>query len=299
MAARRGRKGGLGGGGRGIMTIIMALFGIAIIIAGLRAFGIYDIKTFLSVTRGGSSSIQSATTQKSQSVIDKLLSCNILKKDSCGTESGASSNGSASNGTSESTSGDSSNGASQSQSGDTPNGGKSPNGTTIADDLRTADADGSSYASSDYPRWTMVNGSCDTRGYLMTSLGFAAITGTCTPTEKDGFSYTVPYTGKKESDPDKLILDHVISLKYANQHGAKSWSTARKTAFANDTTTLIPTDKATEALKGGNGPGTWMPTKDYQCQYATSWATIARKYGLSVTTKDKTALQKTLRTCSQ
>lgn len=84
------------------------------------------------------------------------------------------------------------------------------------------------------------------------------------------------------------------------QSGANSWSTAKRTQFANDID--LPqlwavTDNVNQA-KGSDSPDLWKPPlKSFYCTYSKSWVTVKHAYNLSVTSAEKAALTDMLNTC--
>lgn len=163
--------------------------------------------------------------------------------------------------------------------------------------LKVAEPSNAKYSRSDYPHWTTVSGSCDTRETVLKNVGFNSDPKTCKALT--GNSYTDPYTGKTYDDPSKLDIDHIIPLGYVNQHGGAAWSKEKKQQYANDiSTVLLPVDASANRQKGDKGPSKWMPTnQSYHCTYAKEWVSIAQKYGISITQNDKTRLQAALNTC--
>jgi hypothetical protein len=165
------------------------------------------------------------------------------------------------------------------------------------DQLVVSNGKNESFSAADYPHWTMVSASCDSRESILKSVGFKTDS-TCRPIT-GSTSYTSPYDGKKTDDPSELDIDHIIPLVYANNHGASSWSKEQKTAFANDVSQLVAVSSDSANKKGDNGPSGWLPQSDYQCTYASDWVNTAIKYHISVTSGDKKALKTALQSCSQ
>jgi hypothetical protein len=163
------------------------------------------------------------------------------------------------------------------------------------DSLKVAAAEKTDYHRADYPHWVMKSGSCDTREYVLKTVGFKTDAKTCKPLS--GFTYTEPYKGDKVTDPSSLDIDHVIPLQYADEHGAHAWDAAKKQQFANDTDQLLAVSSSANRSKGDKGPSEWLPQKTEQCVYARTWVTTALKYGISVTQKDKDTLKSTLSSC--
>ncbi|MGC0331487.1 hypothetical protein RKD23_004477 [Streptomyces sp. SAI-170] len=108
-----------------------------------------------------------------------------------------------------------------------------------------------------------------------------------------------PYTGKdiawKKAKATEVQIDHVVPLSYAWQMGAARWSEEKRRRLANDALNLLPVSGPTNSAKSDSGPASWLPpNKAIRCSYAVRFAQVARKYELSVTAPDKSAM---LRQC--
>lgn len=128
-----------------------------------------------------------------------------------------------------------------------------------------------------------------------------------------------PYDGATWTAASDVDIDHMVPLKNAwivgiphptppinndtnieKQSGASSWSTARRTQFANDID--IPqlwavTDNVNQA-KSDKSPDAWKPPlTSFYCTYSKSWVFVKHSYGLSITSAEKSALTSMLNTC--
>lgn len=93
-----------------------------------------------------------------------------------------------------------------------------------------------------------------------------------------------PYTGKTFYNARDLDVDHLISLKWAWQHGADSWTTQKRREFANDYSNLFAVEASVNRQKGAKGPLEWLPPNEaFQCQYTLRFKRIALNYGLEFT----------------
>jgi len=105
------------------------------------------------------------------------------------------------------------------------------------------------------------------------------------------------YTGLWFWNSRKLDVDHIIPLKYADEHGGASWSARKKEQFANDLENLIPVSAGANRGKGARGPTEWLPTRregnhsvedtdaleiseDINDWYLRRWIYLEEKYGL-------------------
>ena len=108
-----------------------------------------------------------------------------------------------------------------------------------------------------------------------------------------------PYTGETFTDPGKLDIDHVYALGAAAKNGGNDWDAKKKEQFANDKSHLLAVSASANRSKSDRNPAEWWIDNDsYSCQFATKYVDVASKYGLSFSSKDVSALEKGLKTCS-
>ncbi|CAE6439525.1 unnamed protein product, partial [Rhizoctonia solani] len=101
------------------------------------------------------------------------------------------------------------------------------------------------------------------------------------------------YDGATWTDALDLDIDHIIPLKEAWVSGARSWTTERRRALANDLERpqLVAVTNNVNRAKGDKDPARWMPPlASYHCIYVRSWIQVKHFYGLSVDTNEKAAL---------
>ena len=113
-----------------------------------------------------------------------------------------------------------------------------------------------------------------------------------------------PYTGRTiafvrgQTTSIAVQIDHVVALSDAWQKGAQGWSTAKRTAFANDSLNLLAVDGPTNGSKGDGDAATWLPPqKSYRCAYVARQVAVKRSYGLWVTLAEKDAITRVLARC--
>ncbi|PPF91301.1 HNH endonuclease [Clavibacter michiganensis] len=113
-----------------------------------------------------------------------------------------------------------------------------------------------------------------------------------------------PYTGREidfERGPGTSAavgVDRIVSLRWAWDHGASTWSRERRESFASDLTNLQAVDGATMADKAERGPSAWLPpASEYQCTYAARFAYVLHASGLTVDDADRGALLATVGMC--
>lgn len=113
-----------------------------------------------------------------------------------------------------------------------------------------------------------------------------------------------PYTGKSvrfirgKHTSAAVQIDHVVALENAWQSGASKWDAATKQRYGNDAYNLLAVDGPANQQKGSASAAYWLPSnRKFRCTYVARQVGVKRKYGLSVTTAEKRAISKVLRTC--
>jgi len=163
--------------------------------------------------------------------------------------------------------------------------------------LKVATEAPSGYKRAKFRLWTDQDGDCrNTRAEVLGSESKAKTTGTCTI--KTG-RWKSAYDGRTYTSASKLDIDHVVPLREAWSSGAKKWSAARRTAYANDLAdshTLIAVSLTKSRSKGDREPGKWMPAKG-RCAYITSWVIVKVRWGLTVDKREKALLLTWATTC--
>ena len=147
-------------------------------------------------------------------------------------------------------------------------------------------------------------GSCDLRNYILnrdlTNITWRADANclVATGTLKD------PYTGKVirfvrgVKTSMAVQIDHVVALSNAWKTGAASASATTRYNIANDPLNLLAVDGPTNGSKSDSDASQWLPpNRAYHCAYVSRQVAVKVKYKLWVTTAEKTAMTKVLRTC--
>jgi hypothetical protein len=111
-----------------------------------------------------------------------------------------------------------------------------------------------------------------------------------------------PYSGATvrfdKASAAEIPIDHVVPLAAAWVQGAARWTTAERTAFANDPANLMATTRAENSAKGDSTAEEWVPDDPtYGCSYATIVVTVKQRFSLSVTAEEERALESLLGTC--
>ncbi|KKK14934.1 hypothetical protein ARAM_006139 [Aspergillus rambellii] len=156
----------------------------------------------------------------------------------------------------------------------------------------------SGYSRDLFPHWIDQGNSCNTREDVLIRDGTGVTTGSaCKITAGSWYS---PYDGATWTAASDVDIDHVVPLSNAWKSGASSWTTEERKAFANDLENpqlMAVTDNVNQA-KGDKGPEDWQPPlASYHCTYAKMWVRVKSVYDLTITSKEKSALQDMLATC--
>jgi hypothetical protein len=155
---------------------------------------------------------------------------------------------------------------------------------------------GSGYERSYFKHWVDANGDCQhTRTEVLVAES------TVKPTYSSSRHCTVvkgrwysTYDGKTWTNPSDVDIDHVVALKEAWDSGAKSWSAANRTRFANDlgySGALIAVTDNVNSSKSDSDPAQWLPPRlGARCTYAIRWAKTKYRWRLSINSAERSAL---------
>lgn len=113
-----------------------------------------------------------------------------------------------------------------------------------------------------------------------------------------------PYTAKTinftrgVSTSLKVQIDHVVAVSDAWQKGAQQWSASKRVQFYNDPLNLLAVDGPTNSAKGDSDAASWLPpNKAYRCAYVARQVAVKSKYGLWVTSAEKSTIAGILAAC--
>ncbi|MFJ9851232.1 DUF1524 domain-containing protein [Streptomyces sp. NPDC101150] len=155
------------------------------------------------------------------------------------------------------------------------------------------------YSRAKFPHWIQQGNKCDTREIVLKRDGqdvtqddqCRAVSGT----------WLSHYDEKSLTAASQVDIDHMVPLANAWRSGADSWTTARRTEFANDLqhSQLIAVSASSNRSKGDQSPDQWSPpNRDYWCTYARAWTDVKHLYQLSVTQPEADQLVTMLDTCA-
>lgn len=93
--------------------------------------------------------------------------------------------------------------------------------------------------------------------------------------------WVCPYTGEIVVEAAKLDIDHIVPLAWAWEHGASSWSDAKREEFANDPLNLLVVVASVNRSKGSRGPRYWLPPNlAFVPDYINLFVKVCLKYDL-------------------
>ena len=177
--------------------------------------------------------------------------------------------------------------------------------------VRVAEAEDGKYNPAEWNVWAINSSTmCSTRAEVLKAQGAEVVTKDGTPTgcSITGGTWVSPYDGRTikvtqgedvKAIRDGVQIDHIVPLKYAAEHGGKSWTAEEKSQFSNDVSQLVAVSESARRAKGDNSPANYMPQQSEQCRYSQIWVDTVKKYDLTITKSDKEALKKGLATCGQ
>ncbi|MFC7740937.1 HNH endonuclease family protein [Nocardiopsis composta] len=113
-------------------------------------------------------------------------------------------------------------------------------------------------------------------------------------------SWFSEFDGVTADDPADIQIDHMVPLKEAWRSGADSWSSAKRTSFANNVEgpLLWAVSGSSNQSKGDKDPAEWLPPRtESHCDYAKAWINSKHRYDLAVDDAEKGALEGMLNGC--
>ena len=107
------------------------------------------------------------------------------------------------------------------------------------------------------------------------------------------------YTGELFKVAVKLEVDHIIPRMYAHTHGGDRWTPEKKLTFANDPLNIMLVERREIRRKRDRGPSRYLPRDEFQCEYINLWNQISEKYGLQLSTTDRSTISRLNSDCSE
>lgn len=106
------------------------------------------------------------------------------------------------------------------------------------------------------------------------------------------------YSGYRTKNSSEFDLDHVIPLKYANEHCGDTFSIDKKHKFATDFDNLILVYEKENRRKGDKGILNYLP-KLHRCSYLMKWDFVTNIYGICLEEKERKFLNQELQKCEE
>lgn len=161
-------------------------------------------------------------------------------------------------------------------------------GLPVATEVRTG------YDRDLFPHWIDADGDgCNTRNEVLIAEAVSGPTvgSGCSLSNGRWYSY---YDNATWTNPSDLDIDHVVALAEAWDSGARTWTTSRRRAFANDlgdSRSLVAVTDDVNQSKGDRDPAQWMPPySGARCTYVTHWVAVKLRWRLTVNSAEKSAL---------
>jgi Excalibur calcium-binding domain/Protein of unknown function (DUF1524) len=170
---------------------------------------------------------------------------------------------------------------------------------TLLSQLSVRAEHSSGYARSKFRLWVDADHDrCNTRAEVLIAEARTAPrrSATCALT---GGRWVSSYDGRTFASASGLDIDHVVPLAEAWQSGAHRWTTATRTAYANDlgyARSLVAVSASANRSKGEKEPQSWMPARS-GCSYVTSWVAVKWRWKLSVNSAERAYAKKKLTAC--
>ncbi|OZG70358.1 HNH endonuclease [Hahella sp. CCB-MM4] len=156
------------------------------------------------------------------------------------------------------------------------------------------------YRREDWKHWSDLDHNCmNTRHEILKAQAKTPVTLSDNRCGVSAGTWDDPYSGKIYHLASDLDIDHIIPLRWANDHGGYVWSSQQKEVYANDPDNLLAVDDRLNQQKGAKGPDEWMPPNhQYRCEYIVQWTKILNKYSdLIMTSKEKRTFSRQQEAC--
>ncbi|WP_405797849.1 HNH endonuclease [Streptomyces sp. NBC_01506] len=154
--------------------------------------------------------------------------------------------------------------------------------------LPTADEDRTGFEAGAFEHWNEgqdADDGCTTREEVLIAEAVEApeVGAGCEITGGKWLSY---YDNQSVTGTAALTVDHLVPLAEAWGSGARTWSAARREAYANDQavpTTLVAVTARTVREKAAQDVADWLPLAgDNYCRYVGEWVATKHRWSLSV-----------------
>lgn len=151
-----------------------------------------------------------------------------------------------------------------------------------------------------FRHWVDADGDgCDTRDEVLIAEADVAPTvgSDCSLSGGRWYSY---YEGASQTDPSALDIDHMVPLAEAWDSGARTWTSTRREAYANDlgdSRTLVGVTASYNRSKGDQDAAEWLPPIN-QCRYVKDWVAAKIRWSLTADSTEVAALRDVASVCA-
>lgn len=147
-------------------------------------------------------------------------------------------------------------------------------------------------------------GDCDARNYIL-ARDLRSITWResprCTVATgilNDPYTATKIYFLRGVGTSNAVQIDHVVAVSDAWQKGAQKLPFSQRYAFYNDPLNLLAVDGRANMQKSDSDAASWLPpNRKYWCPYVSRQIAVKYKYRLWVTSAERDAMARVLKTC--
>lgn len=158
-----------------------------------------------------------------------------------------------------------------------------------------AESGNTTYNRAYFKHWVDANADCqNTRAEVLIAESRVAPTYTsrrCTVAKGKWYSY---YDGATWTNPADVDIDHLVALAEAWGSGARLWSVANRTRYANDlgfAASLVAITDNVNQSKSAKDPAQWLPPRAAaRCTYAIQWVQVKYRWRLSIDSAERTRL---------
>ena len=159
------------------------------------------------------------------------------------------------------------------------------------------------YSRSEWKHWVDADRDCqDARQEVLVQESLVAVTfETDRKCRVATGRWWAPHLRHHLGNPSQVDVDHHVPLKNTHLSGGWRWDAATKEAYANDLTNpdhLVAISARHNRSKGARGPEKWAPPDNgIWCDYATDWAEIKERWGLTMTPVESAIVMDMIGTC--
>lgn len=158
------------------------------------------------------------------------------------------------------------------------------------------------YNRNDWKHWSDFDGDCmNTRHEVLLAQAVGQVKLSPDGCYVSKGTWFDPFSGNQYKRASDLDVDHIVPLKWANDHGGGAWPSEKKELFANDPRNLLAVDDGLNQAKGAKGPNEWMPPNhEFRCEYLELWQTVLKAYpSLKMRSSEERVYRKQLSSCKE